>query len=197
MNKTWITSDLHFYHANIIKYCPDSRGHFESVEQMNQAIIDNINAAVAPDDTLYLLGDIGFASADKLVKCISQIACRNKILIHGNHDVKFIKTTEFLCNLDAMGIIEHVPYKRMVYKAQGQEKSVLMCLFHFPIESWDSCGHGSMHLHGHCHSGSNQVIDRRRMDVGMDSNNMQPYDMDLVVQKLLTVPANPYASAAA
>ena len=46
-NKIWITSDTHFGHANIIGLC---NRPFDSVEEMDHALIDNWNARVGADD---------------------------------------------------------------------------------------------------------------------------------------------------
>ena len=56
----WVTSDTHFNHANIIKYC---NRPFSSVEEMNETIIANWNKVVSEDDMVYHLGD--FALGDK------------------------------------------------------------------------------------------------------------------------------------
>ena len=37
-NKFWLTSDLHFWHKNICKYC---NRPFETIEQMNEEILVN------------------------------------------------------------------------------------------------------------------------------------------------------------
>ena len=50
----FFTSDTHFNHKAIISYC--SRP-FESVEEMNDRLIDNWNQVVKPNDTVYHLGD--------------------------------------------------------------------------------------------------------------------------------------------
>lgn len=43
----WWTSDYHFSHANIIKYCGRP---FETVEEMNETIIRKHNERVKPED---------------------------------------------------------------------------------------------------------------------------------------------------
>ena len=53
MPNTWFTADFHFGHANIIRYC--SRP-FEIVEEMDQAILERLNASVKPNDVLLFLG---------------------------------------------------------------------------------------------------------------------------------------------
>ena len=58
----WFTSDHHFGHANIIKY---TERPFNSVGHMNASMIGSWNGVVAPDDTVYYLGD--FAMQPHLV----------------------------------------------------------------------------------------------------------------------------------
>jgi calcineurin-like phosphoesterase family protein len=79
----FFTSDLHFGHENIIKYCGRP---WSNVQEMNEALITNWNSRVQPGDTVYLLGD--FAMGQK-----SNILFRKRlngkiILIRGNHDRK-------------------------------------------------------------------------------------------------------------
>jgi calcineurin-like phosphoesterase family protein len=64
--KTFVTSDIHFSHKNILKYCPlrmksSFYGHVndmtaeeitEAVEIMNEYIIKNWNSLVCKDDTV-------------------------------------------------------------------------------------------------------------------------------------------------
>ena len=57
MPKIWITSDTHFGHINIIKYC---NRPYADVTEMNNALIANINSQVAPEDTLIHAGDFCF-----------------------------------------------------------------------------------------------------------------------------------------
>ncbi|MBX3075784.1 hypothetical protein KF707_22435 [Candidatus Obscuribacterales bacterium] len=51
---TWFTSDHHFGHTNIIKYC---NRPFNSVAHMNALMEVDWNSIVAPEDTVYYLGD--------------------------------------------------------------------------------------------------------------------------------------------
>jgi calcineurin-like phosphoesterase family protein len=51
MPNTWFTADFHFGHNNIIRYC---NRPFRSVEEMDQTILERLNASVKPNDTLYL-----------------------------------------------------------------------------------------------------------------------------------------------
>ena len=51
----FFTSDLHLGHKNIIRLCGRP---FESVEEMDEILIDNWNKKIHRCDTVYILGDI-------------------------------------------------------------------------------------------------------------------------------------------
>lgn len=57
--RTFVISDTHFHHSNIIKYYfrPFLRC---SVDEMNRVLIDNWNRRVNPEDEVYFLGDLAY-----------------------------------------------------------------------------------------------------------------------------------------
>lgn len=151
----FVTSDTHYFHANIIKYC--SRP-FETVDDMNATLIANWNATVAPTDIVYHLGDVSFGSVDNTITILNQL--NGKIhLISGNHDSRKVKS------LSRWSSVQE--YLSVICGS----KQIVM--FHYPIEEWDGKHRGSYHFHGHCHGALDNVIDRR-YDVGVDSNGMKP-----------------------
>lgn len=77
----YFTSDQHYWHNNVIRYC--SRP-FASVEEMNEAMVLGWNMTVLPEDTVYVLGD--FSLAFRAVETFPQRLMGNKILVPGNHD---------------------------------------------------------------------------------------------------------------
>ena len=77
----YFSSDHHFYHSNVIRYC--SRP-YSSVEEMNEALIANWNAVVKPEDEVIYLGD--FSLAFRPVETITPRLNGRKLLIAGNHD---------------------------------------------------------------------------------------------------------------
>ena len=83
MSNVWFSSDLHAGHQRDFLYVP--RG-FSSIEEHDEAIIDNINEVVAPEDTLYLLGDLMLGDNEEGARKLRQIQCKDIRVIRGNHD---------------------------------------------------------------------------------------------------------------
>ena len=81
--KTFFTSDTHFNHANVIKYCGRP---FGSAEEMNREMIARWNAVVGPEDTVYHLGDFALGKFAEAPVFLRQLNGARKILIRGNHD---------------------------------------------------------------------------------------------------------------
>jgi calcineurin-like phosphoesterase family protein len=81
----WATSDHHWGHHNIIKYCDRP---FSSVDEMNAVLVARWNESVAEDDEVLLVGD-AFCSRrmPREVKVgILRMLNGRKTLIRGNHD---------------------------------------------------------------------------------------------------------------
>jgi len=169
MTKKYISSDLHFFHKNILKFCPISRP-FSSIEEMNEVIVKNINDKVNFDDVFYILGDISFGKLDETMEVLNQINCNNIILIKGNHDRKFCNEKRFRDRFNNI-YQDHIEW--------FGEKYVHM--YHFPILAWDRKHYKSYHLHGHMHSVNSEILNNRSFDVGMDGNNCNVWDINEVL----------------
>ena len=82
--RTWIWSDLHLHHKNIIRYC--SRP-FQSVETMNESLLAAWKETVSEADTIICGGDIALAGAlerERLARVRAMPG--RKLLVRGNHD---------------------------------------------------------------------------------------------------------------
>lgn len=87
---TFLTSDTHFWHTNIIGYCDRPYTKLDGqpdVMAMNKGMVENWNKIVGPRDTVYHLGDFGFGPPAKLIEARRQLNGKI-ILIKGNHDKK-------------------------------------------------------------------------------------------------------------
>ncbi len=83
---TWVWSDLHLGHENIIRY---TNRPFEDVAEMDARLYANWEAAVGADDTVIFVGDIAMRTAlcDATWQRIREGPGHTKILVIGNHDL--------------------------------------------------------------------------------------------------------------
>ena len=79
---TYYTSDLHFGHLNIIRFCDRP---FPGVSAMNSRLVQLWNETVTDDDTGWVLGDVALGALDESLAHIGRLA-GHKILVPGNHD---------------------------------------------------------------------------------------------------------------
>lgn len=86
MSRVFVTSDQHFGHTNVIKYCERP---FDTIEQMDYEIIKRWNNTVGKLDKVFVLGDFSFHDEQK-TKDILEKLHGTKSLIMGNHDRKRI-----------------------------------------------------------------------------------------------------------
>ena len=70
MSDVFFSSDTHFCHNQPFLYEP--RG-FQSVEEMNEAIIERWNKVVKQDDVVYHLGDIMLNDNIKGIECFRRL----------------------------------------------------------------------------------------------------------------------------
>ena len=64
-------SDLHIGHENILRF--DNRP-FANVNEMNNKLIENWNARVRSDDTVYILGDFIWAKESEWPSIVGSLA---------------------------------------------------------------------------------------------------------------------------
>lgn len=173
MPSTWLISDTHFLHSNIIGYCDRP---FSCVQEMDAKLISNWNATVAPQDTVYHLGDVtiirgGRVQQQKLAQIIGALH-GHKRLIMGNHD--------------------HFPVD--AYLAAGFEKVRGTgrwlngwLLSHFPVHP-DSMGSARGCIHGHIHNKQSpppvRYDDgkvRPYVNVCVEMTNYKPVNLDAII----------------
>lgn len=187
MSKTFLVSDTHIFHSNLCvgtTLWEDKSGcrDFKTVQEHDNLIIENINSMVAPEDTLYHLGDVSVGSKssyinlskeDACIEFCNRVRCKNIILIQGNHDLS-------LSRLNQLYVFKEVyKYYELYYKHN------LICFFHHPIRSWNGMSNGNLHLYGHCHHKDwKNSLYGRSMDIGLDGNNFKPWLLDDVIEIL-------------
>lgn len=183
--KVWITSDTHFGHKNICRGVTEWRlpdgsvpiaqtRDFDTIGQMNDAIVNGINSVVGQDDVLIHLGDWSFGGFENIKIFRDRIVCQEIHLILGNHD-HHIENNRSDCQ-ELFASVNH--YTKLMYKFDT------LVLMHYPIDSWDGLNKGHIHLHGHVHLPTGKIFGKgRRMDVGIDGSLLfVPYSLDNVIK---------------
>jgi calcineurin-like phosphoesterase family protein len=167
MNDTWFTSDTHFYHANVIKYC---NRPYSSVEEMNEAIILEWNSKVKPDDIIYHLGDFSFAKdISKTMEIVDRLNGQI-FLIRGNHDYgQFVK--KFITHPRVIDVRDLYKLKIKDPDSPSGTQEIVLC--HYAMEVWNHSHYGAWHLFGHSHGTLPDNLDKMRLDVGMDNHGMK------------------------
>lgn len=182
MKNIFFTSDLHLNHRNICKgtstwadtsKCRD----FDTIDSMNEHILQNINKHVKEHDDLYILGDFCMGGHARTPEWRNSIVCRNVHIISGNHDPHINQYNKCFSSVNKALTITHL--------------GVLINMFHFPLYTWEDMHKGSYMLHGHEHGNINEDnMDIRRLDVGIDSallitGEYRPFDVE-EIHKILS-----------
>jgi len=163
MKKTFFTSDQHFSHGNIIKFC--SRP-FSCIEDMNETLIANHNAVVRPEDDVYHLGDFAFKNHAMYRRRLNG----THHLIKGNHEGNGWKEAGF-------------KWVREVAMIKVEGESVF--LSHYAHRVWNRSHYNVIHLYGHSHNSLAGY--GKSMDVGVDCNNYYPFEFEEIKQILKNI----------
>jgi len=184
--KVYITSDTHYGHKNIVRGTTnwrtqdgevpvDSTRDFQTIEQMNERLIDGINHFVGQDDTLIMLGDVSFGGFDNIGIFLERLVCHNIHLILGNHDHHIDRNYDFVQKRFLS--VQHY------LEVNIEGKDFVLC--HYPLQSWNGLNKGVIHLHGHVHLGPNRKFGNgKRLDVGVDGNGMDPYSISDIIKMM-------------
>ena len=174
----YFTSDTHFGHENIIRYC---NRPFRNAEEMNAELIRRWRETVPEDGVVFHLGDFAHGNARLWNDILSALTGR-KYLILGNHDMKALRQ-------GYMGRFEHVA-QQMTIRVGGQA----IVLNHNPFLCYGGSYRDVWQLFGHVHSGpaSHTGLDHPRLkmlfplqyDVGVDNNDFRPISFAEVKAKI-------------
>lgn len=183
----WFSSDHHFGHKRIIEL---AHRPFDTVEEMNEALIHQHNITVADDDIVYFLGDVVLGGWEKHLPLITRLKGR-KILVCGNHDQPFMKRDK-----DSFGKV-FAAYSAVFDEVHlGSIEYEEFVLSHFPYDgdhteedrySGDRpVDEGRVLLHGHVHAEMDQAQitysqkGTRQIHVGVDGWEGFPVSLENV-----------------
>ena len=174
MSNIWFTSDLHLSHKQEFLWGP--RG-FRDQHEMNEALVENWNKVVKPDDIVYDLGDMALTDPEDALKYLLQLNGKH-YWIYGNHDTNN-KINYFL---DEVPNLYDIGYAWVI-----KEGKYSLYLSHYPTltANFDDkkFSQHMINLHGHTHQRTNwlQLENPFMYHVGVDSHNNTPVHLDEVI----------------
>lgn len=190
--KIFVTSDTHYGHANILRYCKrpffqpedlDDKGDWisrgiarERANKHDETLIANHNSVVSPEDTVYHLGDVLMGRTSHAIQLLRRLNGNFKF-IRGNHD----RTMDELRTVisfysDLKYRVEFLGDYHVLNHDLGE-----FVMFHYPILIWDKCHHGTFclcgHSHGTCPQSNPKTTTSRLLDVGVDTHDFKPWEL--------------------
>ena len=165
-------ADSHFGHNKIVNFTDaagDKLRPYDTVEDMEDAMVQMHNELVKPTDKVYMLGDIAFnqRGLDK-VKQMNGI----KILIKGNHDqLKLNKYVEVFNDIRGCHVMNGLVFT------------------HIPIHV-DQLGRFGCNVHGHLHAGKvmrygGHQVDPRFLCVSAEHTDLKPIEFEDLVDRIV------------
>lgn len=155
MSNVFFISDTHFGHNNICAH----RNCFETVEQHDEFIFNNIMDTITKRDTLWILGDVCFTMETftrRVVPIVEKAAVTRVCL--GNHDNE---------RISAPSVADYVRIGVDIY---GITKYKNAWISHAPIHPEEL--RNKINIHGHVH-GSN-IQDDRYFNVSCENVKYKP-----------------------
>lgn len=197
----WFVSDTHYGHTNICRGVSKWRNKFgevpegqtrpfNTIEEMNDRIVEGINSSIGEDDILFHMGDWSFGGFENIKIFRDRINCKNIHLILGNHDHHIKNNRGNVKNLFKSVNKTVTLYVEMPTMGKNKRKIIhTFELFHYPIASWIGMNDGVIHLHGHVHLPPNKRLSEgKAMDVGIDGNYMDPISLNDVLSIMKNQP---------
>ena len=166
----YFTSDWHFNHDK--DFIWKKRG-YNSVEEMNEDLINKICSTLDEGDELWVLGDLVMGDINKAAAVLSRIPYSVHFLV-GNHD-----TLRRINLYDSLGWINH---ERAIQVTDGNWDFYLS---HYPTVTMNyddvKKHHPLINLHGHTHYQNKFYNDNPYMyNVGVDSQDGYPVSIDKI-----------------
>lgn len=170
MRDIWVISDTHFNHKNILTF-EDKVGKpirpFQSVEDMNETMLERWNSVVKPGDKVYHLGDVFFGSKEAFQKFWPRLNGRKRLVVGNHDDVKYLSSGGFFDKVLLWRKFEHLLFTHVpVHPSTLQEGRFE--------------GKQMVNVHGHIHQ--NKSPDGPYRCVCVEQINYTPIHIDWLLR---------------
>ncbi len=167
--RTWVIADPHFGHHGVCKFTRADGTKlrpWDDAEEMTNALVDNWNSVVHPEDRIYVLGDVAM-NRRALDSTLPRLMGR-KILVKGNHDTdKLSYYSQYFDDIRAYVV----------------KKGFIMS--HIPIHP-GSLSRWNINIHGHLHSNvvmDGNTPDKRYVCVSVEHTGYFPKDLQEIIDE--------------
>ena len=171
----YFTSDTHFGHANIIKYCDRP---YSSLSEMDENLVVNWNKVVRPNDSIYHLGDFTLGREEEARAYFSRLNGKISV-IPGGHDKRWVSKGEYISK-SGYPVVVLSPLETVKVNISGITQLIVLC--HYAMLVWDRSHYGSWHLYGHTHCNLHPLPNS--LDVGIDCWNYFPVSLEQVAEEM-------------
>jgi len=162
----FFTSDEHYGHAGILKYCDRP---FDTIEEHDAELIRRHNLVVSKNDIVVHAGDFCWCNTYKdAQKYISNLN-GNHIFIVGSHDHWLPNSAKYM-------------WRKTI---DGQ--FIVVC--HYAMRVWERSHYNSWHLYGHSH-GKLEPNFGKSVDIGVDCWGFRPVSFEEIKEYMKHAPDN-------
>lgn len=165
MSKVWFTSDLHFGQQRTLDL---SMRPFNNVKEMDFIMMNNWNALVKPDDTIFILGDFGIM---KILPFLNG----KKVLIKGNYERH---VPQLLEGFEPQ--FKEIYEEKHMIQVNKNGKEYFITMAHEPSRVKNTpIDETHINLFGHVHKLC--MIKPYGLNVGTDCHNYDPINLETVL----------------
>lgn len=165
----YFTSDHHFGHHNIIRYCERP---YASIDEMDADLIDRWNRVIPRDGEVFVLGDFALTSLGRIGEILRSLNGYAKHLIMGNHDRH--KAHMYLKAGFTTARKGQILTSR--FKIHDEHKTLYLQHHPWREDSGKPRGHDDWILCGHVHQHWTIRERIKCLNVGVDVHNFAPVD---------------------
>mgnify|MGYP005608672801 CR=1 FL=1 len=163
MSEIFVTSDTHFFHDYIIKFDPPRP--FSTIDEHDEALIENWNSVVRAGDLVIHLGDVFWGNKEKFKSMWPRLAGKKELIVGNHDDIPWLSKGAFFKKVhlwkvltDFKLVLTHIP----MHVSQ----------FHGP----HTYGTDFKNVHGHIHS--NPAPSEHHINVSVDVTNYTPVNLE-------------------
>ena len=168
MSEIFFCSDHHFNHDKEFVW---KRRGFNSVEEMNETIVENHNQLVKPNDIVYMCGDLMLGSDTQAGLDYVRRMNGVKFLVVGNHD-----TDSRIEAYRESGLFQDIQFG---YRLSVAKRHYLVTHYPTLVENYDKIK--LVNIHGHTHMPLKFEYNRQDIyNVSMEAQSCRPIDLDSI-----------------